>query len=87
MKRQKFIFAAFILAIILYGCYPVSVTRMKWRIKWDKETQKGKEAFFEENTSKNRSQKSPNIIILSADDLGKYEVSAYGEDHVLTPNI
>ena len=32
-------------------------------------------------------QKAPNIIILLADDLGKYEVSAYGEDHVLTPNI
>jgi arylsulfatase A-like enzyme len=87
MKRKKIIFAGLILAVILYGCYPLSVTRMKWRIKWDKESSKGKEAFFEDEKSKKRNQKAPNIIILLADDLGKSEVSAYGEDHVLTPNI
>lgn len=87
MKKQKLIITAFILTVFLFGCYPVSVTRMKWRIKWDKEKAKGKEAFFEDNKSKSRSQKAPNIIILLADDLGKSEVSAYGENHVLTPNI
>ena len=87
MKRKKFLFVAFILAVILYGCYPVSVTRMKWRIKWDKESKKGKEAFFDDKKSTLRDKKAPNIIILLADDLGKSEVSAYGEDHVLTPNI
>lgn len=90
MNKKRFIFATTIIAIaavVLYGCYPISVTRMKWRIKWDKESKKGKEAFFTEKSSNNKSQKAPNIIILLADDLGKYEVSAYGEDHVLTPNI
>lgn len=87
MKKQKFIITVFVLAVFLFGCYPVSVTRMKWRIKWDKEKAEGKEAFFEDNKSKTRNQKAPNIIILLADDLGKSEVSAYGENHVLTPNI
>ena len=87
MKKPKLIIAAFILAMIISACYPVSVTRMKWRIKWDKEKAKGKEAFFDDKTSVKRDQKAPNIIILLADDLGKSEVSAYGEDHVLTPNI
>lgn len=87
MKRKKIFFASFILMVIISACYPVSVTRMKWRIKWDKEKAKGKEAFFEDKKSTTRDQKAPNIIILLADDLGKSEVSAYGEDHVLTPNI
>ncbi len=87
MKRQKIIFTLFILSLIISACYPVSVTRMKWRIKWDKEKAKGKEAFFDDKKSNQRSQKAPNVIILLADDLGKSEVSAYGEDHVLTPNI
>ena len=65
MKRKKFIFAAFILAVFIYGCYPISVTRMKWRIKWDKETKKGKAAFFEDNKSSTCDQKAPNIIMSS----------------------
>jgi arylsulfatase A-like enzyme len=77
----------FVVALILSGCYPLSVTRMKWRIKWDKDKKKGKEAFFEDSKSKERNQKPPNIIILLADDLGKYEVSAYGAEHISTPNI
>jgi arylsulfatase A-like enzyme len=87
MKKPKLIIVAFILALIISACYPISVTRMKWRIKWDKEKAKGKEAFFNDKKSNQRSQKAPNVIILLADDLGKSEVSAYGEDHVLTPNI
>lgn len=77
----------FVVALIFSGCYPLSVTRPKWRIKWDKDKKKGKEAFFEDSKSSERNQKPPNIIILLADDLGKYEVSAYGAEHISTPNI
>jgi len=30
---------------------------------------------------------APNVIMIVCDDLGKYEVSAYGVDHISTPNI
>ncbi len=76
----------FICCVILAGCYPLSVTRMKWRIKWDKDLKEGKEKYLaqQENVKNNR---PPNIVLLVADDLGKYEVSAYGATHISTPNI
>lgn len=87
MKTSRVISFILITTLIFSSCYPLSVTRMKWRIKWDKDKKKGKEAFFEDPESKARDQKPPNIIILLADDLGRYEVSAYGVDHISTPNI
>ncbi len=74
--------------LILHSCYPISTGSMKWRIKWDKDLKKGKEAFTENISSESISKKNkPNIIILLADDLGKGEVSAYGAQHIETPNI
>ncbi len=87
MKLKKILFIIFVISLIFTGCYPLSVTRMKWRIKWDKDKKQGKEAFFKDSESTVRSQNKPNIIILLADDLGKYEVSAYGAKHISTPNI
>jgi len=87
MAMKKTTLFLFILVLLFIGCYPLSVTRMKWRIKWDKDMKKGKESFLAEKESAERDQKPPNVIILLADDLGKYEVSAYGVDHISTPNI
>jgi hypothetical protein len=89
MKKSKDLVLApsflFALSMIMCGC---SVTSMKWRIKWDKDKKEGKEVFFAAKASGEHSQKPPNIIILLADDLGRYEVSAYdGVDHISTPNI
>ncbi len=82
LKKSTFLFI--VLSLIVYGC---SVTRVKWRVKWDKDKKHGKKEFFAENKSKDHNQNPPNIIILLADDLGKYEVSAYGAKHISTPNI
>jgi len=74
------------LACVLAACYPLSVTRVKWRIKWDKEKLRAKEAFLAEPVPA-RAERPPNIVILLCDDLGKYEVSAYGAKHIHTPHI
>lgn len=83
-KIKKRVVFLFLMTLIISGC---SVTSMKWRIKWDKDKKSGKEAFFEDEKSKIRDEKPPNIIVLLCDDLGKYEVSAYGARHISTPNI
>lgn len=84
LKINKRVVFLFLMTLIISGC---SVTSMKWRMKWDKDKKSGKEAFFEDEKSKIRDQKPPNIIVLLCDDLGKYEVSAYGATHISTPNI
>ena len=75
-----------ILALQFAACYPLTTGSIKWRVKYDKEKKRGKKAFMAANDLKADAQK-PNIIILLADDLSKYEVSAYGVDHIHTPNI
>jgi len=72
------------LALILASC---SITRVKWRIKWDKGLKKSKAAYMSAPLETGKKERRPNVIILLADDLGPYEVSAYGVDHISTPNI
>ncbi len=72
------------LSFCLLSC---SVTRLRWRIKPDKTMEARKAAFLEEPRDESEAPRQPNIIILLADDLGKYEVSAYGARHISTPHI
>ncbi len=73
------------LALVLVSC---SITRIKWRIKWDKDLEESKAAFMSAPLDPGKKpERQPNVIILLADDLGPYEVSAYGVDHIKTPHI
>ncbi|MGD8607751.1 MAG: sulfatase-like hydrolase/transferase, partial [Myxococcales bacterium] len=71
------------LGLLLLSC---SITRIKWRIKWNQSMEDSKEAFMEAPLPVEKARQ-PNIILLVADDLGPYEVSAYGSEHMSTPNI
>jgi len=86
MKIKNNIIQILPFLILLSSCYPISVHHTKWRIKWDKEKKEGKEQYFSQSL-KTFQTKSPNVVLIVCDDLGKYEVSAYGVDHIQTPHI
>jgi arylsulfatase A-like enzyme len=44
-------------------------------------------AYLGDPLVSSKPKRPPNIIVLVADDIGKYEVSTYGADHITTPNI
>ncbi len=70
--------------VLLVSC---SITRAKWRIRPDTGMASGKSAYLDAPLAPSTPERPPNIIVLLADDLGKYEVSAYGADHIATPHI
>ena len=85
-SNKRFVRSLVVLTVgaLLLSC---SITRVKWRIKTDKDMASGKSAYLDAPIAVSKPERLPNIIILLADDLGKYEVSAYGADHIATPNI
>ncbi len=82
--RELRFLALLALCAVLVSC---SITRVKWRIKTDNKMAEGKEAYFDAPIARTKTGRPPNVIVLLADDLGKYEVSAYGAEHIATPNI
>lgn len=56
-------------------------------IKADAKLAEGKTAFLSKKDTSKTSEKKPNIIILLADDLGKYDISLYGGKSTPTPQI
>jgi hypothetical protein len=75
LKRFTLISSIVLLLVITFnGCYPISTGAVKWRIKWDKDLKAGREDYLESLVTNPVKDDRPNIIILLADDLGKYEV-------------
>ncbi len=70
------------------ACFPFSTGSLQWQIRSDKKLTAQKIAFLNADLPSTKANQRPNIIILMADDLGKYEVSAYeGVNHIATPHI
>ena len=72
----------FLLAVFLF--WPINTDGTL--IKPNEKLAEGKVAFLAQKDT-STSQKKPNIIILLADDLGKYDISLYGGKEVPTPQI
>lgn len=81
---KQIVYFILIIFPIVSAC--MSTADDKWRIIPDSEGIQRKTELLSslQNPSKT---KRPNIILIVADDLGKYEVSSYGATHIQTPNI
>ena len=77
---------AFASCLLLLGC-AISTTNKKWKIEWDEELLASKSSFLDSYRESKFGENRPNVILIVADDLGKYEVSAYGAEDIQTPHI
>lgn len=82
--RNLKLVALAIIALLLTGC---SITRVKWRIKPDRAMESRSESYLDAPLASVEPERPPNVVVLVVDDLGKYEVSTYGADHIATPHI
>jgi len=67
--------------------YPFITISKKWSLEWDKEKLEFKEKFLTQQLPEHTKAKPPNILYIVVDDLGKFEISAYGSKTMNTPNI
>jgi arylsulfatase A-like enzyme len=89
MKKRKELFMILVLVVSTFtGCtFPFTTASYKWKIKWDKDKIEAKKEFTSQKLSQHTKGKLPNIIFIVADDLGKFEISAYGSETMNTPYI
>ena len=73
----------FFLYLCIYG-YLVQA-QVNWPIQWDSVAIRQKQTYLQ-SIKKNTAGK-PNIILIVADDLGKYDLSVYGNLLIQTPHI
>lgn len=58
--------------------------QVNWPIRWDSTAIEQKKKYL---SSIEKTNNSPNIVLIIADDLGKYDLSVYGNILIQTPNI
>ena len=90
MKKYALFNITLILIIVfaLSQCtFPFTTASYKWKIKFDKLKLAFKEQFLAKDLPASADSMPPNIIFIVVDDLGKYEISAYGSETMKTPHI
>ena len=85
-QNRNFIWMLMLLPF-LSSCYPLATGSIKWRIVWKPKHVSEKKAILDHLDNNSQEEKRVNIVLIIADDLGKYEVSSYGAKHIHTPNI
>ena len=81
--RLLAIFATVSIATLLLWPMPKSA---RWSITTDSALLAGKGAYLE-LVSASPERDSPNVLLMVADDLGRYDISFYGNSPIETPNI
>jgi len=86
--RQKYILLLLITGIVILGAYLLwPLSSSEFEIRWNKEKIALKENFLLYQPVNQHITDNQNIILIIVDDLGKTDVSLYGEGKVNTPNI
>ncbi len=88
MKKNYLIPASVIVLIITGAWLMWPLTSDKYIIDWDQDLISYKKQLLDSVTDKNdKRDKYPNILLILVDDLGKTDITLYGEGKVHTPNI
>jgi arylsulfatase A-like enzyme len=86
-KITKIVISILIVLLILAAFLFWPINTDGTLIQPDQKLAEGKAAFLSQKDTSAASEKKPNIIILLADDLGKYDISLYGGKSTPTPQI
>ena len=86
IRRKNLLLSAAILLFLMSSCYPLATGSVKWRIVWKPAEKEYKEDILAHLQQRDPGER-PNVVLIVADDLGKYEVSSYGVDHIETTQI
>lgn len=84
-KNSLIISAIIVISLLIYLLWPLSSNNFE--IKWDQKQLEAKRDFLLFKPVKQNSTKKPNIILIIVDDLGKTDISLYGDGKVHTPHI
>ncbi len=86
-KAKNIIIVLLILFVAGACTFPFTTATYKWNIKWDKDELTFKTEFLKQELPEYSEESLPNILFIVVDDLGKFEISAYGSETMNTPHI
>lgn len=86
-KTKKIVYSILIILFLLAAFLFWPINTDGTLIKPNEKLVAGKVAFLGQKDTSKTTEKKPNIIILLADDLGKYDISLYGGKSTPTPQI
>lgn len=87
MRKSSVFLAATALSIILSACVFKKLATDSYDIEFDQAEIERVQDWLEEEADVSPSAERPNVIVIIADDLGKYDISLYGGEMLQTPNI